>query len=54
MKSDSEGKEGVVEKRTCINGGCVNFILQISSNCRQGRRMSKNLKILCMSLMDAP
>ena len=35
-------------------GGCVNFILQISSKCGQGGRWSKYPKILRMSSMDAP
>ena len=46
------GQRGVMEKS---KGGCVNFILQISSICGQGVGGDvKKPKILRMSSMDAP
>ena len=53
MMSASEGGGGSW-KSGRSKGGCVNFILQISSKCGQGGRGSKNQNILWMSLMDAP
>ena len=54
MMSASEGGGGSW-KSGRSKGGCVNFILQISSKCGQGGEGgSKNLKILRMSLMEAP
>ena len=43
MMSASEGGEGVMEKQH-RKGGCLNYILQISSKCGQGGGGQKNRK----------
>ena len=47
-------REGMSWKSRCSRGGCMNYILKISSNYGQGGRGSKKPKILRRSLMDAP
>ena len=54
MMSASEGGGGSLKSGFGIKEGCMNFILQISSQCGQGGRGSKNPDILGTSYLEAP